>query len=96
MRKSLGTPAKIAALALVVGLAGGCATTDQLNTANLAAQSAQSTARAAQSTAQSAKNIANQADQKADEALQQAAANKKAIDATNEKINRMFKKTMYK
>lgn len=96
MRKSLGTPAKIAALAIVVGLAGGCATTDQLNAANLAAQGAQSTAQAAQNTAQSAKNIANQANQKADEALQQAAANKKAIDATNEKINRMFKKTMYK
>ncbi len=96
MRKSLGTPAKIAALALVVGLAGGCATTDQLNAANSAAQDAQTTARAAQSTAQAAQSTANQADQKAEEALQQSAANKKAIDATNEKINRMFKKTMYK
>lgn len=96
MRKSLGTSAKIAALALVVGLAGGCATTGQLNAANSAAQNAQTTARAAQSTAQAAKSTANQADQKAEEALQQSAANKKAIDATNEKINRMFKKTMYK
>ncbi|HEB81001.1 MAG TPA: hypothetical protein ENI71_03900 [Chromatiales bacterium] len=96
MRKLFGTPAKIAVLALVVGLAGGCATTDQLNGANLAAQTAKSTAQAAQSTAQTAKSTANQANQKADEALQQSAANKKAIDATNEKINRMFKKSMYK
>jgi uncharacterized protein HemX len=89
MRKSLGTPAKIAVLALVVGLAGGCATTDQLN-------NVQSTAQSAQSAAQGAKSTANQANQKANEALQQSAANKKAIDATNEKINRMFKKAMYK
>lgn len=89
MRKSVGTPVKVAGLALAVALVGGCATTDQLNAVKAMAQDAQSTA-------QSAKTTADQANQKADEALQQSAANKKAIDATNEKINRMFKKSMYK
>lgn len=89
MRNLLGTPAKLAALTLVIGLAGGCATTDQLN-------AVKGTAQDAQSTAQAAKSSADQANQKADEALQQSEANKKAIADTNEKINRMFKKSMYK
>lgn len=89
MRNSLGTPVKIAAIALSVALMGGCATTDQINAIKAQAEQAQTTAQAAKSTA-------DQANQKADEALQQSAANKKAIDETNEKINRMFKKSMYK
>ena len=82
MRKSLGTPAKIAALALVVGLAGGCATTDQLS-------NVQSTAQSAQSAAQGAKSTANQANQKANEALQQSDRKSTRLNSSHTDISRM-------
>lgn len=85
-------------LAALVGTAGlsGCASTSDMDSlrseirqANDAAQSAQSTADAARKEAAAASATASEAKATAEEA-------KSTADATAEKIDRMFKKSMYK
>ena len=99
------------ALIISAGLLGGCATNQEaITNAQNAATKAGEAAAAAKSQAQEALNAANNAQATADEALSKARAaadtasqalsnsesNRAAIDELNEKIERMFKKTMHK
>ncbi len=93
------------------GLLGGCATNKEAlekvenaaAAASEAAASAKKTADEALSAANAAQQSANQANSKADEALSTARqalsnseSNRSAINELNEKIDRMFKKSMHK
>lgn len=73
---------KVCALSLVAGLATGCASTSDL-------AAVQKEAAEAKSMARNALDAANRADATANEARSTSLA-------TEEKINRMFKKSMYK
>lgn len=79
---SLKTVAKFSALALIAGLTVGCASTSDLQKVQNDANEAKSMARNAMDTASEAKMVAGEA--------------KSISMATEEKINRMFKKSMYK
>jgi hypothetical protein len=79
----------VAALALVVGLAGGCASTQDLERVEGLAMQAQSMARDAQASA-------DRANQTADAALQTAEGAQACCDANTERMDRMFRKSMYK
>jgi murein lipoprotein len=80
---------KISALALIAGLSIGCATTGDLQKVSDEAKRAQATANDAKSTATTALEEARGAKALASDANARSAA-------TEEKINRMFKKSMYK
>ena len=73
---------KMSALALIAGLSVGCASTSDLAAVQKDANEAKGMARNAMDTASEAKSIAMEA--------------KSVSMATEEKINRMFKKSMYK
>ena len=76
------TLTKISTLALIAGLTVGCASTSDLQKVQNDANEAKSMARNAMDTANEAKSMASEA--------------KSISMATEEKINRMFKKSMYK
>ncbi len=73
---------KLSALALIAGLTVGCASTSDLQKVQNDANEAKSMARNALDTASEAKAMAGEA--------------RATSLATEEKINRMFKKSMYK
>lgn len=73
---------KVSALALIASLSVGCASTSDLAAVQKDANEAKGMARNAMDTAGEAKSIALEA--------------KSVSMATEEKINRMFKKSMYK
>ena len=73
---------KVSALALIAGLTVGCASISDLQKVQNDANEAKSMARNAMDTANEAKSMAGEA--------------KSISMATEEKINRMFKKSMYK
>ena len=79
---SLKSLTKVSALALIAGLTVGCASTSDLQKVQNDANEAKSMARNAMDTANEAKSMAGEA--------------KSISMATEEKINRMFKKSMYK
>jgi murein lipoprotein len=79
---SVKTLSKISMLVLAAGLTVGCASTSDLKAVQQEATEAKSMARNAMDTANEAKSIAMDA--------------KSVSMATEEKINRMFKKSMYK
>ena len=79
---SLKTVTKLSTLALIAGLTVGCASTSDLAAVQKDANEAKSIARNAMDTASNALSAANEA--------------KSVSMATEEKINRMFKKSMYK
>lgn len=100
-----------AALVLGVAILAGCATSkeaidqaqataDEAKSAATAAQDSASdasrTAKQAQQTADAANSTANDAATAARQAQDTADTNKAAIDELNEKIDRMFKKSMRK
>ena len=76
------TLTKVSVLALVAGLTVGCASTSDLQKVQNDANEAKSMARNALDTANEAKSIATDA--------------RSVSMATEEKINRMFKKSMFK
>lgn len=80
---------KISAVAAVAAFGAGCATTGDLEKVQAQAQSAQTSANDAKATAEQALDAANQAKTLA------ADANARSM-ATEEKLNRMFKRSMYK
>lgn len=84
---------KLAAVALFATLSAGCATkgyvNEQVAQAKLGGDSAQATASAASSKADAASSTAN-------EALAAAKAAQQCCVDTNEKIDRMFQKSMLK
>ncbi len=79
---SMKSLTKVSALALIAGLTVGCASTSDLQKVQNDANEAKSMARNAMDTANEAKSMAGEA--------------KSISMATEEKINRMFKKSMYK
>jgi murein lipoprotein len=84
MYKNLVTVAKVSAIALSLALASGCATVKKadLDAVSAKADAAQAAAAQAQATADAAKASADQANT--------------CCTQTNEKIDRMFKKSMNK
>ena len=77
------------AMGLLLALSTGCATTKQVNEARTLAEEAKMQAAAAERTANNAKAAADAAMRKAEEA-------ERCCHDTNEKIDRMFKKSMQK
>jgi hypothetical protein len=103
MKKAIATTLKATAAALVLISAAGCATTKDVQEARAAADKAAQQATAAQSSADSAarsaaaaKSAADSAQSTANQALQAAQAAQAGVDATNEKIDRVFKKSVSK
>jgi hypothetical protein len=84
---------KLAAVALLATLSAGCATKGYVNEQVAQAKSA---ADSAQATASAASSKADAASAKASEALAAAQAAQQCCVDTNEKIDRMFKKSMLK
>lgn len=79
----MGTAAyRTLVVAIVLGAAVGCASTKDLDAVRAQAEAAQAAADQAQATA--------------DQALGTAQAGQSCCDATNEKIDRMFKQSMMK
>jgi hypothetical protein len=103
MKKTISTTVKAGLAALALAAASGCvsqATIDEIRaTAEKAAQdaaAAKAAADSAASAAQSARSAADSAQSTANQALQAAQASQACCDATNEKIERMFKKSVSK
>lgn len=80
---------KVAGLGLVVSLSVGCATTGDLEEVRAEARQAQATANDAKSTADAALATANEARSMAGEALSSSQAN-------TERLNRVFRRSMFK
>lgn len=87
---------KLAALAMVLGLATGCATTEQLKQMQADIAKAQETADAALAAANDAKSAAASAERQADAAMNKANAAKQAADACKERCSRVIEKSMAK
>lgn len=88
-----------APLILAVALGGGlvgCSSTKEKETMNSRLDGIAADARAAAASAESAKQSAAAAARAAAEAKAMAADAKSTAEATDEKLNRMFKKSMYK
>ncbi|CAK0739405.1 Major outer membrane lipoprotein [Gammaproteobacteria bacterium] len=85
MQKTIVKIAKYSALALVIGLASGCASSDTKTT------EAEATTLANQ-----AIKTANEASRKADAAMNAARAAQDCCDQTKEGINRSYQKSMRK
>lgn len=106
MKTAIVKTLTIAAAAVMVATASGCTSKDTLariDAANAAAKAAaadaaaaKSAADAASAAASSAANAASGAQNTANQALQAAQASQSCCDATNEKIDRAFKKSMGK
>jgi hypothetical protein len=110
MNNTVVNSVRAGAAALCLLAAAGCQDTKALDEIRATAQKAGQDAAAAQSTANQASSAAAAADRKADaakaaadsaqstanQALQAAQAAKAEADANNEKIDRMFKKSVSK
>lgn len=103
MKNVISTTLKAGVAALVLVAASGCVSqkaVDEIKlTADKAVQdaaAAKAAADAAASAAQSAKSAADSAQSAANQALQAAQASQACCDATNEKIDRAFKKSVSK
>lgn len=103
MKKAISTALKAGVAAAVLVAASGCAsqaTIDEIRaTADRAVQdaaAAKAAADSAASSAQSARSAADSAQSAANQALSAAQASQACCDATNEKIDRMFKKSVSK
>ena len=93
METKLSRTLKVTTLAALIGLTAGCANNSELTKSVEAAKAA---AESAQQTAEAAKSAADRAQQTADQALQSAGEANACCQQTNEKIDRMFKKSMEK
>lgn len=106
MKNAIVKTLTVAVAAVMLAGASGCENKDLLarvDAANAAAKSAAADAAAAKSaadaaaaSASSAGNAASAAQSTANQALQAAQASQACCDATNEKIDRAFKKSMGK
>lgn len=90
--RKLAIPALVAA----VTLGAGCATSEEISELRQMAEDAQQSATQASNTATNAQATADEASRKADQALGAAEQSNACCDATNEKIDRMFKGSMSK
>jgi hypothetical protein len=103
MKNSITSTLKVAVAAAFLVTAAGCVTQKSVDEARAAADragqdaaAAKSAADAAANSANSAKSAAAAAQSTANQALQAAQAGQACCDATNEKIDRMFKKSVSK
>jgi hypothetical protein len=110
MNKMITRSLQVGAIALVLAAAAGCQDTKALDevkaaaakaqqdasSALAAANSAASAANSAASAAAAAKSAADSAQSTANQALQAAQAGQACCDATNQKLDRMFKKSVSK
>jgi hypothetical protein len=106
MKTAIVKTLTVAAAAIMVATASGCSNKDllaRIDAANAAAKAAASDAAAAKqaadaaaSSASSASSAASSAQSTANQALQAAQASQSCCDATNEKIDRAFKRSMGK
>jgi hypothetical protein len=107
MKTSIANIVKAGAAALILAVASGCVSTSKFDeyvarndaAVKAAAQdaaAAKSAAEAASASASSAANSASASQSTANQALQAAQASQACCDATNEKIDRAFKKSMGK
>lgn len=87
---------KLAALTLVLGMATGCATTEQLKQMQSDIAKSQETADAALAAAYDASAAAGKAQSTADAALAKANAAEHAAHQCKERCNRMMEKSMAK
>lgn len=94
---------KVGAIALVFGLASGCASTEAIEAARTTADNAARDAAAARSAAEAARAAADSAAQAAasaqstaDRALAAASEAQSCCDANRDRIERMFQQTMRK
>ena len=85
----------VAATSLVAGL-GGCATTSDLNELRAEVDAAKTDASAAKAEAAAASQTANEAKAMASDAVNTANEARMTSEETETKIDRMFKKAMYK
>jgi murein lipoprotein len=85
----------VAATSVIAGL-GGCASTSDLNTLRADVDSAKADASAARAEAAAASKAAAEAKAMASDAMNTANAAKAQSAETETKIDRMFKKAMYK
>ena len=102
MNKTFSNTLKAGAAALVLLTAAGCQT-KQIDEVRAMAQKASQDAAAAQAAANSAgsaasaaKSAADNAQSTANQALQAAQASQACCDATNQKLDRMFKQSVSK
>ena len=84
------------ALIMAVTSGAGCATSEEISELRRMAEDAQQSATQAANAATNAQATADEASRKADQALDSAAQANACCDATNEKIDRMFKRSMSK
>jgi hypothetical protein len=106
MKTSIANTLKVGAAVVMIAVASGCTSKDTLariDAANAAAKAAAQDAAAAKAAADqaaaaasSASNAASSAQSTANQALQAAQASQACCDATNEKIDRAFKRSMGK
>jgi multidrug resistance efflux pump len=106
MKTAIVKTLTIAAAAVMVATASGCTNKDLLARIDAAdasakaaaadAAAAKSAADAAASSASSAANAASSAQSTANQALQAAQASQSCCDATNEKIDRAFRRSLGK
>jgi hypothetical protein len=110
MNNILGHTFRAGAISLLLLTAAGCQSTKALDEVRTLAQKAEQDAAAAQATANAASASANAASNSAaaakvaadnaqstaNQALQTAQTAQTGVDATNEKMDRMFKKTVSK
>lgn len=87
---------KVSAIALLLSLLGGCASTKQLEAIQATADSALSKANAAHALATKANSTASEAANAASEAQKTADAALECCNANTQKLDRMFEKAMMK
>jgi len=90
------SPIKVTILTMALAVAGGCASTEQINEIRSIAESAQSTANNAATQASSALSTANQAMTAARNAQTAAQAAQDCCNANTAKIDRAFEQMMKK
>ena len=90
------TVIKASVLALVLGLMGGCATTEQIAEVKAMAEKAQSSANSAQQRADSAAAAAAEAMAAARHAESAAQAAQDCCNANTSRLDKMFEQTMKK
>ncbi len=94
--KRSGRLAQAAVLASIMSLGAGCASTPEMNSMRAEVEEAKQAAAEARAAAEEAQSSAKKAQAAADEALRKAEAAEQCCRDTNEKIDRMFKRSMYK
>lgn len=96
MDKHSGRKIHAAVLASIIGLGAGCTTTPEMDSMRAMVEEAKQEAAEARAAALQAQKSADKAQTTADEALRTAGSAAKCCRDTNEKIDRMFKRSMYK